>query len=366
MRPTVSHVTFSLLTFSALALAARGVNASEECIYTSSTLEADYAKADAVFVAQVTGCAGFRLPENGRCPDELYSLDSVDVLKESVSSRDLGGVIKGSKTVVCGLVFRSGYWFLLFMDANGNPYPAASGRLGAADPNSTLTMERLQILNQYRDQKIEDLSKPWYFEDDGFSCRVTRNFNVIRPFHNIQSFIGGTLFFGYEYAQNDYFGQYRLLESRGPNGEYRLDVEPGAPESMSLHFEMIGISYGRNEVDFSVSFGDLTAVEGSVSIRIADREWPLQRRTITYRLGDSEPQTIVVEAADNDAADEILESMSQPTDVVISAVASGIQPELTDQSPMRFEIRTTRFRGSSKEFRACVDRSKTQANPALP
>ncbi len=222
-----------------------GAAVASDCFYLHFTLEKDYRRADSIVVAHASGCPDSQLPISGRCPDQLYSFDVIEVLKDSVPSRDHGGVIQGSRKMGCGMYFRIGHSYLLFIDENGNLNHGASGYLSADDARSIATEERLQILRQYRDHMIEDLSGPWRFFDHGRACHVNHSFE------------GGSLSFSYVYAKNDYHGSARLVSSRGPNGEYRLDSGPPTPEEESFHAKMTGPTYERNAVSVGVSLGEL-------------------------------------------------------------------------------------------------------------
>ncbi len=70
--------------------------------------------------------------------------------------------------------------------------------------------------------------------------------------------------------------------------------------------------------------------------------------------------------AEGSAAIEILDAMSHPTDVVISAVEMGLGPVSVAESPTLFETRTTQFPATAKKFKACVDGTERQADPNFP
>ncbi len=355
MRLFVNLDNSRLLLLAACAAISSGVAAASDCGYPRFTLEVDYQRADSIVVATVSGCPDSQLPVNDECPDQLYSLNVIEVLKDSVPSRNHGGVIQGIRNMGCGMYIRVGQSYVLFLDENGDPSPGASGNLSGDDSSIISTEQRLQILRQYQDGLIDDLSEPWRFNDSGRSCHINHSFK------------GGDLSFAFGYVDDEYYRSHKLERSVGSGGEIRMDTSPLVPEEESFHGEMIGPNFGRDAIVLSVSLeNSVTAVRGSVSIRVGSRVWPLQRRTIVFEAGNSTPVNIVTEVTGGDAAIEILDAMSEPTDIVISAVASGISPEVVDESPLRFETRTTQLPSAANKFKACVEGTQRQANPVLP
>lgn len=319
------------------------------CISKPSTLEEDYEKAGSVVIAQASGCPGTLLPDNGVCPDERYSFDVIEVLKDTVPPRDHGGVFQGSGFNGCGMHFRSGSSYLLFIAEDGSLNHGASGYLGGEDPRIDGTEERLKILREYRDGLIGDLSGPWRFYehviDHAHGCGVK---------HRLKR---GELEFSYAQGDYDeYYGSQKLQRSNGPNGEIVLDTGPLVPEKDSFRVTMVGPDYGSDAILFSVSIGDsLATVEGTVLITVGQRAWPLHGRTVVVQFGSGDPITIIRNVAGGVAANEILDAMSEPTDVVISAVLSGFGWTEVDESPLPLKTRTTQLPSAAKKFKACVD-----------
>jgi hypothetical protein len=140
------------------------------CIYSPSTLADSYANARGVVVAQVTGCAGRAVPTNGYCPDHLYHLSVLEVLKDSVPARDFSGAYRGAGFMDCGTALSLGQTYLLFVTETGSLDHDAGGALKAKAARTRQLQQTLQILRDYRDGKIGELADPWSFVDNGLSC----------------------------------------------------------------------------------------------------------------------------------------------------------------------------------------------------
>ena len=233
----------------------------------------------------------------------------------------------------CGSFLMTGNTYLLFLDAGGKPIQGAY--LDGDDFRSMMARERRKILRQYRDRLIDDLSGPWRFMDTGISCSVNHEFQ------------GGVLSFSFGYYKGD-LESITLVPTVGPNGEITFDPAP-APAWLKERSPMTftGPQYERGDVIFTIRLRDLeTDFEASASIRIDDRFWPLYRRTMVTERPNSSPHTFVTQVTGGATVLELLDAMSHPTDVIISAIPTdrptatlNKRPERAAQSPIFFSYK---------------------------
>lgn len=100
------------------------------CVYEQLSLEASYARAEGIIVAQVLGCADGAIPEGTRCPDSHYHLETLEVLKEPEPWKSLSGAYHGGDGLTrCGQLFELGESYLLFVDGSGSTIYSAGGAL---------------------------------------------------------------------------------------------------------------------------------------------------------------------------------------------------------------------------------------------
>lgn len=90
------------------------------CIPVQSTLQEDYELADAIILAQVSSCAHGDPIMDWNCEDRLFNLDVIEILKDSVPSRDYGGAYPGADAAWgCGLSYKLGETYLVFLNGKG-------------------------------------------------------------------------------------------------------------------------------------------------------------------------------------------------------------------------------------------------------
>lgn len=343
----------SVLLLSILG-ACYSASAIASCAGVSSTLQEDYDIADSIILAQVSGCADRSLPQNGTCPDQRYSFTTLEVLKDSIPSRDHDEDLQGADMMDCGMYFGVGKNYLLFFDQDGVLNHYASGHLDGDDFRVYTVNERLNIIRQFRDGLIPDLSEPWQFMDTGLNCTV------------IHRFKGGGLSFSFYYAVNDY-GLMTMDVSKWPNGEIRYDPKPYPPGREPPKVEMVGPEYERNAVIFSASFENPEQfIEGSTSIKIGQQSWPLQRMTVVIDAFGIDSHTVHSEVAGGESALEIFDAMKRSRDIVIFGVPIGIGPTPVSESPVHYDTKTTQLPEAAERFKACVDGTERRGNPQFP
>lgn len=330
------------------------IASATSCAGRYSTLQEDYDEAGSIILAQVTGCADQSLPVGRSCPDQDFSLTTLEVLKDSVPSRDHNGNYQGAGIMGCGMNFAVGDHYLLFLDQNGELIHFSSGYLNVDDFRAIATENRLNILRQYRDGVVTDLSEPWRFTDNGLACSVEHNFK------------GGSLHFSLVYTEKDY-GPLTMDISRGPDGEMQFDAKPYPPGMEQPKAEFTGPTYAHNAIMFSVSLIDHEKmVAGTASVKVDDQVWSLNRAKIDIQRFGNTAHTIHMDLTGGGPAIEILEAMNNSTDVVIAAVPGGVSPTPLPEAPVHFYTKTTQLPDSAKRFNACVDGTERRGNPLFP
>ena len=343
--------TRSLLVVVSAALLNSGAVLATTCVPNYSTLQEDYELADAIVLAQASSCAQGEPVGGWNCEDRLFNLDVIEVIKDSVPSRDYGGAYAGADLAWgCGLGYQLGETYLIFFDGKGG-YSTGSARVSGDDMGVFLAEQRLDVLRQYRDGSVADLSGPWWFMDTGVSCSVSHRF------------AGGGISVGLGYG--DYKGRVAGMPRRGPDGELQFDVQPMPPGTQPLLEQTTtGPVYDPGDVVLSVSLKDAAdLVPASVSIKVDGRAWPLWQRTTTMRAGVSDQKIYSFATAGNPAL-EILDAMSRPSAVVVTVARGGDSGGIeaatdgaTAGTPMltSFKTRSTQFANTSAKLKACID-----------
>lgn len=346
------YCRFLLLLLTSISCAQTAFATS--CAGVSSTLQEDYDNADSIILAQVSGCADRALPQNGTCPDQRYSFTTLEVLKDSIPSRDHDEDLQGADMMGCGMHFAVGKDYLLFFNQDGTLNHSASGYLSGDDPRIYTANDRLNIIRQFRDGLVPDLSEPWKFMDTGLNCIINHLFK------------GGSLSFSFYYAKNDY-GPMSMDVSKGPNGEVQYDPKPYPPGREPPKVERIGPDFERNDVVFAVSLKDPERiVEGSISINIGQRSWPLQRMTVVVDAFGINSHTVHSEVTGGEPVLEILDAMNQQTDIVISGLPIGIAATPVSESPVHYSTQTTQLPMVAERFKACIDGTERRGHAQFP
>jgi len=319
------------------------------CARLISTLADDYENSDGVVIAQVGGCRQGIPPENNRCPDERYHLDVVEVLKDTMPSRDLSGTYAGRGFMGCGLALNLGQSYLLFVTAEGILNQTGSGALKGQSPLTRTIQENVRILRDFRDKKIQDLSGAWHFSDNGLSCELRHRVN------------NQSLSFGYTYFDNDGYS-YSLRPSWDDDGNVTYNpVRSRSPGKIEVEYN--GPDAEIQEVLFSAYLNnDVETIEDSSTIEVGGRSWKLYTATYSIRRSDKLPRNnSVAEVAVGDDANDILRAMLEPSDIVVRSSAAwylGPVPPTEPSPHPTIRTRSTQIGAAAEKFLACVDGSQ--------
>ena len=333
------------------ALLVPAIAVATTCIAVQSTLQEDYELADAIVLAQASSCAEGEPVSGWNCEGQRFNLDVIEIIKDAVPSRDYAGAYQGADPGIgCGGVYQLGGTYLIFLDGEGG-YSASIERVSGDDMRAFLAEQRLNILRQYRDGMVDDLSGPWWFMDTGVSCNVSH------------ALAGGGISISFAYGDTNV--RVSGTPRRGPDGELVFDVQPIPPGTAAIPGlrTTTGPTYNFGDTVLSVNLGNVAELlPARLSIKVGNRSWSLQQRTITVGTAgwQQESHSFVVGGK---PALEIINAMSSPSEIVITAVSAGnsgtdaFNIGSNDGTPTvtRFETRTTQFANTSKKLKACID-----------
>jgi hypothetical protein len=332
------------------------------CAYEPLSLEESYALAEGIVVARVLGCADGATPENGRCADYRYHLETIEVLKQPEPWQNISGAYQGADGMTrCGQAFTSGESYLLFFDRSGSIISSAGGALKGPYPQTRETQWKLAILREYRDGRVADLADPWIFSDVGLSCELK------------QRVAGHEISFVYPYTE--------------PSGEYAYGVEfddDGNPTlanptpvsrgfSQGMAREIEGPQFEPNSLSFSVRFLDYLETERDTgTISVGDGAWDLETQILTMYRDGRELFSLSSDLALGESAQQIFDAMLAPAHVTIrkrgqAQPAAGVTrtpTPVTGPEDVVVETRTTQFAGDAKKFQQCIDGTRRAPRPA--
>lgn len=322
------------------------------CKGNNSLLEERYAAADAIVVAQANSCADSKLPINGLCPDYLYQFDVLEVLKDSTPSRDHSGTFKGSDRTGCGQAFWIGQPYLLFLDEKGLPLRDLSGPLSGDHWTVGTTKESAEVLRQFRDRKVGDLSGAWRFSDSGLTCKLD---------HILSEAV-----IEVQYDYSDYYNIPLMpIEGSGSRGEALFEVYGPTSENYkvigAVEVEFAGPKNGNHSLVVSIALhGRKSTSEQGVTISVGNQSWMLDAKTVRMQGSQIlDPSVTVTYLIGGKAATEILEAMMVPTDVVISVVEmssiAGFGKQGAALAPsITLRTRSTQLAATRNRFDTCL------------
>ena len=325
-----------------------------------STLDEAYEQAASIVLAQITGCQRNLVSQDGKCPDQLYTYDVIEVLKDTIPARDHSGEFKGSTPMGCGLIVRRGDNLLLFQDEAGKTSTGSEN----LNTGNAIGNYHLKILRQYRDGLVSDLSGPWRFSDWGILCRVVHQFD------------GGGLTFRYYYAEGDY--DVYLDPQIGPDGgmlrnddgELIYNLVPNPSGQREIEWSTSGPTFDQERFFLRVRFRDPDQVaERSISFSVGNETWSFFRQITTTSNPLVEPNSFITDVTAGKAVEEIFEALSAPTKIVISArttSADSESPMDSESAVLNFTTRSTQFADARRKLGACIDGSERKANPRFP
>jgi hypothetical protein len=318
------------------------------CAYEPLSLEDSYARADGIVVAQVLGCADSAIPENGRCPDYRYHLETIEVLKEPEPWQNFSGGYLGADGMTrCGQAFASDESYLLFFDRSGSIISSASGALKGPYPQTRETQRKLAILRQYRDGRVADLSDPWIFTDVGLACELTQHVAG----HEI------SFFYGYTEPSNEYAHGIEFDDDGNPT--------LGNPTPISLLFnenttrEIEGPQFEANSLIFQVQLlSHLETERDTGTTTVGDRTWDLETQIFTLYRDGRELASQSRDLALGESAQQILDAMFAQARVMVRKKGQAPLVGRVTRTPapvagsedVVVEARTTQFAAEAKTF----------------
>ena len=348
-----SQVSCWILAVAALAIFPGAVSATS-CMRDRSTLAERYAAANAIVVAQASSCEGLALADGSRCPGEEYQFSILEVLKDSEPSRDHSSTLIGRNSIgiiPCGLVFRLGQSYLLFLDDDGQPIHRFTGHLNDEYPGLASTKDSVRILREHRDNVIDDLSGPWTFYDSGLSCRFRHLFK------------GASISLSFQYRDQEYWDETLIgLEGTGPRGEALFRTENSRDkhrrEDYDTTFEYDGPDFERETVFVRVGVENRKdASDGFVSVSLGKRTWQLNPMTATTSGSAVSTSVRVSDILGGDAALEFMRALggsSKEITVTTKQPNEGVDLNY----PKLLKTRSTQFARSVAPFDKCVSGEK--------
>ena len=281
------------------------------CSCIVATLEQEYAGADNVLIARVSGCAPDRLDKGGNCSRHGWTLEPIEDLKGSNASVRVlpSDTEMGSP---CDQPLRVGDSYLLFLRAGR--IPACAGILNLSR-NETIgepgTPEfgagQIEVLRAYRDGAIDRVTSPWYFFDRGWECAIEHRLN------------GAILRFNYLHTWP--------ADAIWASGEKPPGAGPVPERALSFSLQPYP-SYDFVGVPLLEVDGDPVALT-------------------SYPGTDPLPITF---AANGDGVLELLEKMKRPVEVVFSGARSRSDGTA---EPFRATTHTALFGDAAARFEAC-------------
>lgn len=283
--------------------------ASIGCTCLPTTLQRQYDGAKAIAIATVTGCAKGQPDRNGSCPGREWHFDVMEKFKGEPPHNTFGGMTS------CDLGGAIGSTYLLFFDQDGNA-DLCGGSRALDDPNRSQPgashISTVEMLRDYRDGRVADLSHPWNFSGDlAGRCAIHHSFD------------GLSIVFSYVYD--------------GP----QLVLHPG--ERITTPRLVMSLMHPS------------WYAAGATSFRVDGVDQPLQRVTRSTEIGHSPSSrriTITNDVAVGDTAQALFELMQRPVDVVVS----GTRPHAGRSEWREFQssTRTTRLASSGEKLVACM------------
>lgn len=326
------------------------------CLYEPLSLEESYALAEGIVVAQVLGCAENAMPENGRCPDYRYHLETIEVLKEPEPWQNFSGAYQGADGMKrCGQAFTSGESYLVFFDGSGAIISSAGGALKGPYPQTRETQRKLAILREYRDGRVADLSDPWIFTDIGQSCELK------------QRVAGHEISFLYSYTEPS--GAYVYGVEFDDDGKPTL-VHPTPVDrvfSPDITREIDGPQFESHSLIFSVRLlAYLETQRDTGAITVGDRTWNLETQVFTMYRDGRELSSQSSDLALGESAQQIFDAMLAPATLTIrkrgqarpTAGVTRAPALVTVREDVVVETKTTQFAAEAKTFQQCISRTR--------
>ncbi len=285
---------------------------ASDCVPRVFTLSEEFDAADSIIVGFVTECE----EDPGR---ELWtdggrdcSFVSLDVLKESGSARDYGGISSSSG---CGLSLQVGKQYLLFLDNENTPMHY-SASLDGEHYRTELMNSYQRILREFRDGVIRDLSEPWLFSTPQGTCLLSHSVGG----HRIS--FGGGISNAEEQSAEGWTVE--KVDGKTIHRGQTSAVSSGSSTPL-LDAEVVVVSeIPEYPIDAQYLFIELQeqtpAPVRQATITVGDRSWQLYRVETLISINGMPSITDVRYKVGGEVSEQILSAMSKPSDIVVSAV----------------------------------------------
>lgn len=288
------------------------------------TLGEAYDAADSIIVGLVTECEEEISREPWANGGSDCSFVSLDVLKESNSARDYRGVSSSSG---CGLSLHVGKQYLLFLDNENRPMHFSASLNGEQYPTQ-LSNSYERILREFRDGVIRDLSEPWMFGEYEGACSLSHNVGG----HRI-SFGRGTPDGQGQLAQD---WTHEKVDGKTIHKGRTRAVGSGSTSPL-LDVEVVVVGdipdYPIDTQMLTIALHEQTpAPVRQAIITVGNRSWSLYRVEEFISISGMPSMTIVSYKVGGEVSEQILSAMSEPSDVVVSAVLVN-SPNVDSRSP---------------------------------
>jgi len=367
------------------------------------TLSEAYEAADSIVVGLITECKEEVSSDPWAHGGTDCSFSSLEVLKESIPSRDYHGTASSS---ACGLSLHVGNKYLLFLDSESRPMRFSAALSGDQNP-AQLSNHYLQIIRDYRDRAVNDLAEPWMFGEFRGTCSLWHS-------------VGGKQI-RFNRRKEDAPQQTKpewTQETKNGQTVYRSSV-PSFSDDSTLPTGVVDIvafgdipDYADDALMLNVHMPERPpAPLRQATLTVGTRTWSLNRVEMSVSVPGAPAHTIIDYSLAGNVAEQILTAMIQPSDILVSAAlvasnadsnpppevtppgqgaimpapsndeyfgpalseASSTRPAVTPsaraarpygtqkESPqpfLRLESRSTQFSGVIESFRACYEQDK--------
>ncbi len=298
------------------------------------TLNEAYEAADSIIVGLVTECKEEISSEPWANGGSDCLFVSLEVLKESKAARDYRGVASSSG---CGLSLLVGKQYLLFLDRENRPMHFSATLTGELRLTE-LSRSYVTILQNFRDGVVHDLSEPWIFGEYEGTCSLSHTVggNQIRISRRKAN---APEIPNQDFTRETVNGKTILRSTANVAGASSTSPVANVEAVVSGDFP----EYPLDGPMLSVSFLEMSpAPARQATVSVGTQSWPLYRMETTLSFGGTRTSTIIMHLIGGEASEKILSAMTQPSDIVVSAVLvnepsgeSGPPPEASqvDQGP---------------------------------
>jgi len=309
------------------------------CAPRQFTLSEAYEAADSIIVGLITECKEEISSDPWANGGSDCSFSSIEVLKESVPTREHIGVTSSSG---CGLSLHVGGQYLLFLDSKNQPMHF-SATLSGDRYQAQLANRYLRIIRDFRNGAVNDLAEPWMFGGSDGYCSIWQSIrgNQIRFSRRTpdapqqpkpdwtQELINGEMVYRTTVPLFD-------ADTKLPSGDAEIVAYGDVPDHLD------------DALVLRVTLPERSpAPVRQATLSVGDRTWSLNRMEMNLSLPGASAHTVVEYYGAGDVAEQILSAMAQPSDIVVSAkvVASNVAsapPEIPPPDQESFVLAPTK------------------------